>query len=236
MRNGACLTLKLDLVLNHEGLALVVELLGELGGDGMVSSGVLDDKSLVALHALVGGGLLHGPGTDVGPLLVTLGGGGVLLGVGRLPPFLPVISELLKEVGLEGGGLDDGQSAFNCTLRSAAIGGHGWSSICCHARWKRSHTLKVGRSGTTTGAASSSCAWATPASRPADTAAAMALNFILGGLEKLETELWGSRKQASAQRSRTRALGGGGWAGPESRMRTGELMCRCQRSRTMFQE
>lgn len=100
------LTLKLDLILNNEGLALVVNLLGELGRDGMVSSGVLDNETLVALNSLVDDGLLDGPLADVGPFLTLLfGAGRVLLRVRGLPSLVPVVGELLKEVGLDGGGL-----------------------------------------------------------------------------------------------------------------------------------
>ena len=67
-----------------------------MGGD------VLDNKALVALHALVDGGLLNRPLADVRPFLVARVG---LLGVRRLPPLLPVAGELLKERGLELGGL-----------------------------------------------------------------------------------------------------------------------------------
>lgn len=43
------LTLEFGLVLNNQGLALVVNGLGELGRDGVVSSLVLENKTLVAL-------------------------------------------------------------------------------------------------------------------------------------------------------------------------------------------
>jgi hypothetical protein len=70
----------------------------------VVSSRVLDDQSLVALDALVLGGLLNSPLADVGPFLVLLVGS-VLLSVGRLPSLVPVVGELLEEVGLQGGRL-----------------------------------------------------------------------------------------------------------------------------------
>lgn len=96
-------TLKLDLILNDEGLALGVDLLGEFRRDGVVGSSVLDNKTLVTLHALVDSGLLDGPLADVGPFF--LRALGILLGVGRLPPLLPVVGELLEEWGLELGRL-----------------------------------------------------------------------------------------------------------------------------------
>jgi hypothetical protein len=99
---GKKLTLQLNLILNHQGLALGVNLLGKLGRDGVMGSDVLDNEALVTLHALVDGGLLNRPLADVRPFLVA---GGVLLGVRRLPPLLPVAGELLKERGLELGGL-----------------------------------------------------------------------------------------------------------------------------------
>lgn len=51
----------------------------------MVSSGVLNNKTLVALHALVDLGLLNSPLANVGPFLLVLA---VLLGVGRRPSLL----------------------------------------------------------------------------------------------------------------------------------------------------
>lgn len=97
------LTLKLDLVLNNEGLVLVVNLRGELGRDGMVSSRVLENETLITLHSLVDLGLFDGPFSNICPLLII--GRGILLGVGRLPSLLPVVGELLEEVGLESSGL-----------------------------------------------------------------------------------------------------------------------------------
>jgi hypothetical protein len=67
------LTLKLNLVLYNQSLALVVNLGGEFGGDGMMSGRVLDDKTFVTLHARVDSWLLYRPFSDVGPVLVTLG-------------------------------------------------------------------------------------------------------------------------------------------------------------------
>lgn len=96
--------LRLDLVLDHKGLALVVNLLGELGRDGVVSGRVLDDQTLVALNTLEDGGLLDRPLANVGPVLVGLGV--ILLCVRTLPPGLPVVGELLKEGSLKSGRLE----------------------------------------------------------------------------------------------------------------------------------
>jgi hypothetical protein len=75
--------LRLDLVLNNQGLALVVNLLGEFGGDGVVGSGVLYDQTLVTIDPLEDGRLLDSPFANVGPVILRLV---VLLRVGRLPP------------------------------------------------------------------------------------------------------------------------------------------------------
>ena len=85
--------MKLDLILNDKGLALGVNLLGEFGRDGVMGSSVLDYKTFVALDALVFVGLLDRPLANVGPFLFLALG--VFLGVGRLPPLLPVIGKLL---------------------------------------------------------------------------------------------------------------------------------------------
>lgn len=96
------LTLKLNLVLDHEGLILGVNGFGELGRDGMVSCRILDHKALVALHALVDLGFLNSPLADVCPFLRVCG---VLLRVGGLPPRVPVAGELLQERSLQRGWL-----------------------------------------------------------------------------------------------------------------------------------
>lgn len=112
VRDAGIRTLELGLVLNNQSLALVVNLLGELGGDGVVSGLVLDNQALVALHSLVDGGLLDGPLADVRPLLLLLACAlEVLLCVGRLPSCLPVIGELLKEWTLEVCGLGNCKQA-----------------------------------------------------------------------------------------------------------------------------
>ena len=64
------LTLELDLVLNNKRVILVVNGLGELGRDGVVSGFVLDDQTLVALHALEHRRLLNGPCANVCPLFI----------------------------------------------------------------------------------------------------------------------------------------------------------------------
>ena len=92
--------LGLDLILDNKSLALVVDLLGELGGDGVVGGRVLDDQTLIALNTLEDGGLLDSPLANVGPVL--LGLRVVLLGVGPLPSGLPALGELLQEGGLQG--------------------------------------------------------------------------------------------------------------------------------------
>lgn len=68
-----------------------------------MGSGILDDKALVALDALVDGGLLNRPLSNISPLLFsTLG---VLLCVRWLPSLFPVVGKLLEEWCLELGGL-----------------------------------------------------------------------------------------------------------------------------------
>ena len=100
------LTLKLHLILDNKSLILVVNRLGELGRDSVVSGGVLDNKTLIALDTFDLERLLDRPLADVSPFLrVFVGAGHVLLRMGRLPPGLPVIGELLEEIGLNGGGL-----------------------------------------------------------------------------------------------------------------------------------
>lgn len=96
--------LRLDLILDNQGLALVVNLLGELGRDGVVSSRVLDNQTLVTLHSLEDGGLLNSPFANKRPVLIGLGVD--LLRVRGLPPGLPVVGELLQEGSLERSGLN----------------------------------------------------------------------------------------------------------------------------------
>lgn len=70
----------------------------------MVGGLVLDDKALVSFDSLEDVRLFDGPLPDISPLLVLLALQ-VLLGVGRLPPRLPVVGELLKERRLKVRGL-----------------------------------------------------------------------------------------------------------------------------------
>jgi hypothetical protein len=127
--------LQLDFVLDNERLALGVDGLGELGRDGMVGSLVLDDQALVALNALQFSWLLNGPVANVGPFLL---GGGVLLffflGMGRLPPRVPVVCELFQEGGLQVGRLEtkgeraeNGVTATNSTYSEGRLGHSGRS-------------------------------------------------------------------------------------------------------------
>ena len=59
-----------DLILNNQSLALVVNLLGKLGRDGVVGSRVFHNKTLVTLNSLEDSRLLDSPLTNVGPFLV----------------------------------------------------------------------------------------------------------------------------------------------------------------------
>jgi hypothetical protein len=89
------LTLKFDLVLNDQRLLLGADGLREFGGDGMVSSLVLDDETLVTNHAIEDLCFLNGPLSNVSPLLFA--GGALLLlllCMRRLPPSIPVGGEL----------------------------------------------------------------------------------------------------------------------------------------------
>lgn len=105
--------MKLNFILYNEGLALVVDLFGEFGRDGMVSGSVLDDQALITFHALEDMRLLDGPLSNVCPFLFFVGALRVLLGMGCLPTGVPVIGELLEEIGLYLGGLSTWQSASN---------------------------------------------------------------------------------------------------------------------------
>jgi hypothetical protein len=89
------LTLRLDLILNHQRLALVINLLGKLGGDGVVSGGILHNETLVALDSLENGGLFDGPVPDIGPVILRRRV--LLFGVGRDPSGIPAFGELFEE-------------------------------------------------------------------------------------------------------------------------------------------
>lgn len=127
--------MKLDLVLDNECLSLVLNLLGELGRDGMMSCGILDNKTFVALHALVYMRLLYSPLSNVCPFLIFVRTLCVLLGVRRLPSCLPIVCELLEEVRLELGRLRRKKLARQCAIELR----HSW---CAGAL-----TVKVGSSG-----------------------------------------------------------------------------------------
>jgi hypothetical protein len=62
--------LELDFVLHDQSLALVRDGLVKLGGDGVVSSLVFEDKTLVSLDASQDSGLLDTPGADELPLFL----------------------------------------------------------------------------------------------------------------------------------------------------------------------
>lgn len=94
--------MKLHFVLDDEGFSLVVDLLGELGRNCMMGCSILDNKTLIAFHALEDMGFFDSPFTNISPLLILVGAFGVLLGVGGLPSCLPVVCKLLEEVGLDG--------------------------------------------------------------------------------------------------------------------------------------
>lgn len=87
--------LEFDLILDDEGLIRVVDLLWELGRDGVVGSGILENKTLIASNTGEDGGLFDGPFSNVSPVLFTLGV--LLLCVGDFPSRVPVIGELLEE-------------------------------------------------------------------------------------------------------------------------------------------
>lgn len=143
------LTLRLDLILNHQSLALVVNLLGELGGDSVVSSRVLHDETLVALHSVKNGCFFNSPVTNIGPVFVRLGV--VLFGVGSSPSGFPALGELFEERCLQVGRLI-------CKLAGVdvVVGGGGRGTMLAQL------TVKVGFSTTedTSGCFSASSAWA----------------------------------------------------------------------------
>lgn len=97
--------LQLDFILYNESLALVVNFCGKLGRDGVVSSGVLKNQTLVASNAREDVWLLDRPLANVGPVFLALGV--LLLRIRDLPSRLPVLGELFEERGLYAGGLSD---------------------------------------------------------------------------------------------------------------------------------
>ena len=65
--------LELDLILNDQSLALVVDRRGELGGNGMVGSWILDHETLVPSDAREHCRLFDSPFANIGPVLVGFG-------------------------------------------------------------------------------------------------------------------------------------------------------------------
>jgi hypothetical protein len=84
--------LELDLILDDQSLALVVDLGGEFGRDGMVGSWVLEHQTLVANDAWENLRLFDRPLANIGPVFVALRV--LLLRVGDLPSCVPVVGEL----------------------------------------------------------------------------------------------------------------------------------------------
>lgn len=66
------ITLKLDFVLDHKCLSLVIYSFVEFGRNGMMSCRVLDHESFISLDAFEDGGLLDRPGADVSPFFSSL--------------------------------------------------------------------------------------------------------------------------------------------------------------------
>jgi hypothetical protein len=87
--------------LDNESLALVLNLLGELRRDSVMGSSVLDNETLVALHALEDMRLLYSPLSNICPFLILVRALGVFFGMGWLPSSLPIVCELLNEVGFD---------------------------------------------------------------------------------------------------------------------------------------
>ena len=98
--------------MDDESLALIVDFLWEFGRDGVMSSSVLDNKTLVTFHSLEDVRLFYSPLSNICPFLILLAGTlGVLLSMRRLPSGLPIIGELLEEVGFDDGRLSRAKSA-----------------------------------------------------------------------------------------------------------------------------
>ena len=89
------LTLEFDLVLNHQGLALIVNFLGKFGRNGMMGRWIFHYQSLVAVDTLKDSGFLHSPGSNIGPVFFCFRV--LLLCMRRRPSRIPVIGELLQE-------------------------------------------------------------------------------------------------------------------------------------------
>ena len=75
--------MRLDLILDHQSLSLVINLLRELSRNGVVGSDVLDDETLVALNAGKDSRLFNRPTANIRPVLFRLRV--LLLGVRRDP-------------------------------------------------------------------------------------------------------------------------------------------------------
>jgi hypothetical protein len=101
--------LRLDLILDNKSLALVIDLLRELGRDGVVGRDILNNQTLVSVNTLVDGRFLNGPFADISPILLRLGV--FLLGVRRSPPRFPVVRELFQEGSFKAGRLKRLKSA-----------------------------------------------------------------------------------------------------------------------------
>ena len=95
--------MQLHLVLDDESLALVVDLLGKLGRDGVMLGGILHHQAHVAFNALQDMGLLSGPDSIIHPLDVILPVLllGLLLGMRSQPSRVPAFCKLLEEWSFE---------------------------------------------------------------------------------------------------------------------------------------
>jgi hypothetical protein len=79
----------------------------------MMSGSVLDHKTFVTLHALEDMRLLYSPFSNICPFLILLSRAlGILLSMRWLPSGLPIICELFKEVGFDGGRLLQAKLVF----------------------------------------------------------------------------------------------------------------------------
>ena len=96
--------LVLDLILDDQGLVRELNGLGEGGGDGVVGSLGLGDKTLVAQDGRLGG-FLDLPLANIAERLGT--DRSLLGGLRGCPPLGPVVSELFEEGSLDGCRLAD---------------------------------------------------------------------------------------------------------------------------------